>query len=89
MRRKPQVYWTSTSSSPDPSKEVAAEILRRHQHEQKQPWLTGLLSSLLNKLFRHTPPNQDPPKWPLAGVRQPLNRGPRPRSGAVALKEPW
>jgi hypothetical protein len=74
---------------PDPSKEVAAEILRRHQHEEKEPWLANLLSSLIHKLFRHTPPNQEPPKWPLTGVRQPLGRGPRPSSGAVALKEPW
>jgi hypothetical protein len=77
---------------PDPSKEVAAEILRRHRHDEKthkEPWLASLLSSLLHKLFRSTPPNPEPPKWPLTGVRQPLGRGPRPRSGAVALKEPW
>jgi hypothetical protein len=77
---------------PDPSKEVAAEILRRHRHEekeQKDPSLSSFLSSLIHKIFRSTPPKQDPPKWPLAGVRQPLARGPRPRSGAVALKEPW
>jgi hypothetical protein len=74
---------------PDPSKEVAAEILLRHRREEREPWLASLLSSLIHKLFRSTPPNQEPPKWPLAGVRQPLGRGPRPRSGAVALKEPW
>ncbi len=77
---------------PDPSKEVAAEILRRHRDEEKarkEPWLASLLSSLIHRLFRSTPPKQDPPKWPLTGVRQPLGRGPRPRSGAVALKEPW
>jgi len=77
------------SGDPDPSKEVAAEILRRHQKEEKEPWLPTLIASLIHKLFRHAPPNQDPPKWPLTGVRQPLGRGPRPRSGAVALKEPW
>jgi hypothetical protein len=74
---------------PDPSKEVAAEILRRHHNEEKQPWLVNLLQSLLSKLWRATPPRAEPPQWPLAGVRQPLGRGPRPRSGAVALKEPW
>jgi hypothetical protein len=74
---------------PDPSKEVAAEILSRHPRERKAPWLPSQISSLLHKLFRHAPPNPEPPKWPLTGVRQPLGRGPRPRSGAVALKEPW
>lgn len=77
---------------PNPSKEVAAAILRRHRHEEKaekEPWLASLLSSLIHKLFRTTPPKQDPPKWPLAGVRLPLGRGPRPRNGAIALKEPW
>jgi len=77
---------------PDPSKKVAAEILRRHQHDEKvekEPWLASLLHSLVRKLFRSTPPKQEPPRWPLAGVRQPLGDGPKPRSGAVALKEPW
>ncbi len=85
MARKPDVHWTFCGSSPNPSKEVAAEILRRHRSEEKEPWLASLLASLVRKLFRSTPPRQ----WPLAGVRQPLGRGPRPRSGAVALKEPW
>jgi hypothetical protein len=89
MPRKPDVHWTFCGSSPDPSKEVAAEILRRHRNEEKEPWLASLLASLVRKLFRSTPPSQEPPKWPLTGVRQPLGRGPRPRSGAVALKEPW
>ena len=74
---------------PDPSKEVAAEILRRHRNEEKAPWLANLLASLVSKLWRKTPETPEPPQWPLAGVRQPLGRGPRPRSGAVALKEPW
>ena len=46
---------------PDPSKEVAAEILRRHRHEerqQKEPWLASLLSSLIHKLFRPHPQNR-------------------------------
>jgi len=73
----------------DPSKEVAAEILRRHRKKVKEPWLVSLVASLIHKLLRHLPPRQDPPRWPLTGVRQPLGRGPRPRSGAVALKEPW
>jgi hypothetical protein len=72
----------------NPSKEVAAEILRRHQNEAKEPWLANFLSSLMHKLFRSMPPGPEPPKWPQAGVRQPLGRGPKPRSGAVALKEP-
>jgi len=75
---------------PDPSKEVASEILRRHRNEEKKPGLTSFLASLLSKLWRAIPPKAEPPQWPLAGVRQPLGRGPRrPRSGAVALKEPW
>ena len=74
---------------PNPSREVTAEILLRHRNEEKEPWLQRVLSSLIPKPLRSTPPNQDPPRWPLAGVRQPLGRGPKPRSGAVALKEPW
>ena len=83
--------YSVAPGDPDPSKEVAAEILRRHRDEEsrKEPWLASMLSSLLHKLFRPTPPTPEPPKWPLTGVRQPLGRGPRPRSGAVALKEPW
>jgi hypothetical protein len=74
--------------TPDPCKEVAAEILRRHRPvARRQPWLPRVIASILSKLQRFTPPS--PPQWPLAGVRQPLGRGPRPRSGAVALKEPW
>lgn len=72
---------------PDPSKEVAAEILRRHLGEEREPRLKTLFAALLAKLWRATPP--EPPQRPLAGVRQPLGRGPRPRRGAVALKEPW
>ena len=72
----------------DPCKEVAAEIHLRHRSEVKeQPWLPRVIASILAKLRRFTPPS--PPQWPLAGVRQPLGRGPRPRRGAVALKEPW
>jgi hypothetical protein len=74
---------------PDPCKEVAAEILRRHRYEQKSSWLPGFLVSLMNKLLRGTPPKPEPPQWPLTGVRQPLGHGPRPRSGAIAMKEPW
>ena len=76
---------------PDPSKEVAAEILRRHRNEERSERALARQPALLadpQALPPH-PPNQDPPKWPLTGVRQPLGRGPRPRSGAVALKEPW
>ena len=71
----------------DPCKEVAAEILRRHQQEPG-PRLKRWFASLLSKLWRAIPEKPEPPQWPLAGVRQPLGRGPRPRSGAVALKEP-
>jgi len=73
---------------PDPSKEVAAEILRRHRNEEKEPWLSRFLGSLIAKLSHTLPRKSDPPQWPLAGVRQPLGKGPRPRSGAVAMKEP-
>jgi len=79
----------ATPGEPDPSKEVAAEILRRHRNEEKQPWLSRLLTTLIAKLSRATPPKAEPPQWPLTGVRQPLGSGPRPRSGAVAMKEPW
>jgi hypothetical protein len=74
---------------PDPSKEVAAEILRRHRYQAKEPWLSRLLGSILTKLSQALPRKSEPPQWPLAGVRQPLGRGPRPQSGAVAMKEPW
>jgi hypothetical protein len=74
---------------PDPSKEVAAEILRRHRNDEKEPWLLRFLAGLAAKLSRALPRKSEPPQWPLAGVRQPLGRGPRPRSGAVAMKEPW
>lgn len=83
------VFGAPGDPQPDPSKEVAAEILRRHRSEEKEPWLANLLASLFSKLWRALPPKAEPPQWPLAGVRQPLGRGPRPRSGAVALKEPW
>jgi hypothetical protein len=73
---------------PDPSREVAAEILRRHRNEKKSPSILGLLGSFLSKIWRSMPQKPEPPQWPLAGIRQPLGRGPRPRSGAVAMKEP-
>ena len=59
------------------------------QSQSLQYELDPATIDVLHKLFRHTPPNPEPPKWPLTGVRQPLGRGPRPRRGAVALKEPW
>ncbi len=83
------VFGTPGDRQPDPSKEVAAKILRRHRNEKKDPSLMSLIASLLSKLWRAIPPRAEPPQWPLAGVRQPLGRGTRPRSGAVALKEPW
>jgi hypothetical protein len=82
-------YSDFTPAEPDPCREVAAEILLRHRNEEKGSWLPNLLSSLLHKLLRGAPPKAEPPQWPLAGVRQPLGRGPRPRSGAVAVKDPW
>jgi hypothetical protein len=73
---------------PEPSRAVAEEILRRHR-EEARPLLKRWFASLLAKLWRATPERPEPPQWPLAGVRQPLGGGPRPRSGALALKEPW
>ena len=80
-------FSISPDRQPDPSKEVAAEILRRHR-AKSEPSVLRRFSSLLSKLWRAIPPKAEPPQWPL-GVRQPLGRGPRPRSGAVAMKEPW
>ena len=78
---------------PDPSKEVAAEILRRHRDEENDAERAMARQLALLAHPQALPPQRprppEPPKWPLTGVRQPLGRGPRPRSGAVALKEPW
>ena len=66
---------------PDPSKEVAAEILRRHrdeEKEQKEPWLASFLSSLIHKLFRPTPPK--PGTTQVATHRSPPTPRPRPQA---------
>jgi hypothetical protein len=89
MRPRSEIRLAAhTGPSLDPSKEIAAEILRRHR-EEARPSLKRWFASLLSKLWRATPERPEPPQWPLTGVRQPLGRGPRPRSGAIALKEPW
>jgi hypothetical protein len=88
LRPQPLIRWRAYADpKSDPSKAVAAEILRRHR-EAPESSIVRWLSSLLAKLWRTTPEKPEPPQWPLAGVRQPLGRGPKPRSGAAALKEP-
>jgi hypothetical protein len=74
----------------DPSRAVAQEILLRHQPASSPPaivrWLDKIIPAL-KRLASRIPPHSEPPR-PFADIMAPLNRGPRPRAGAVALREP-
>ncbi len=80
--------WLSLNSNP--SRAVAQEILLRHQPAPPQPailrWLAKLVPAL-KSLASRIPPRSEPPRAD-AGIFAPLNRGPRPRAGAIALREP-
>src|SRR2546423_1820369 len=57
------------------------------EHNFSMSFLKKLLA-LLRKLFGRPAAPPDPHKDPFAEVRAPVKRGPRDRSGAVALAEP-